>query len=56
MAYVLEKVPGCFFFIGAGNEEKGIAAPNHSSRFDIDEEALIGGCNILVNLALDYLR
>ena len=55
MAFVLNQVPGCFFFIGAGNEEKGITAPNHSSKFDIDEEALIHGCEILVNLALDFL-
>ena len=56
MAFILNQVPGCFFFIGAGNEEKLITAPNHSSRFDIDEEALVHGCEIFINLAIDYLK
>ena len=36
----LEQVPGCFAFVGARNESKGIVAPLHSPHFDIDEDAL----------------
>ncbi|MEQ2130025.1 amidohydrolase [Caldanaerobacter subterraneus KAk] len=36
----LERVPGTFFFVGAGNEEKGIVHPHHHPRFNIDEKAL----------------
>ena len=36
-AFVLEKVPGCFFFIGSANPEKGLDAGHHHPRFDFDE-------------------
>jgi amidohydrolase len=51
-AFFLREVPGAFFFVGAGNEEKGIDAPHHSPRFDIDEDALGVGVELLARLAL----
>ncbi|MCI0341674.1 MAG: amidohydrolase [Planctomycetales bacterium] len=47
MAFVLQKVPGCYFFVGTANGEKGASAPHHSSRFDIDEDALPIGAEVL---------
>ena len=40
-AYYLEKIPGCYFYIGC--TPKGIEKPyfNHNPKFDIDEDALI---------------
>ncbi|MFC2949198.1 amidohydrolase [Virgibacillus sediminis] len=46
----LEKVPGCFVTVGAGNPEKGFDFPHHHSRFGIDEDSLEIGLRILVNL------
>ena len=43
MSYFLERVPGCFFFLGTRNEERGFDAPHHSPQFDIDESALVVG-------------
>lgn len=51
-AYFLEKVPGAFVFLGAGNEDRGITAPHHSPEFDIDESALPRGAELLARLAL----
>jgi amidohydrolase len=51
-AYFLREVPGAFVFVGAGNVEKGITAPHHSPRFDIDETALPRGVELLCRLAL----
>ena len=51
-AYFLREVPGAFVFVGAGNEAKGITAPHHSPRFDIDESALPRGVELLCRLAL----
>ncbi len=51
MAFYLRKVPGCFIFLGAGNDEKGCSYPHHSPRFNIDEDALPLGVEILVRLA-----
>jgi amidohydrolase len=51
-AYFLERVPGAFAFIGAGNVASGITAPHHSPRFDIDEAALPIGAELLARIAL----
>jgi amidohydrolase len=51
----LQKTPGCFFFIGARNEERGIVHPHHHERFDIDERALESGVAIFIGAALEYL-
>jgi len=47
----LQKAPGSFFFIGAGNVERGIVHPHHHPRFDIDERALETGVRIFVEAA-----
>ena len=51
-SYYLEKVPGAFFFIGAGNAEKGIVYPQHHPKYDIDEDALGYGMEIMATAAL----
>jgi amidohydrolase len=51
-AYFLRQVPGAFAFVGAGNEARGITAPHHSPRFDIDEAALPIGAELLARIAL----
>ncbi len=47
VAEFLSRVPGCFFFVGARNEAKGIVYGHHHPRFDIDEDALPIGVAIL---------
>lgn len=54
-AYYLEKVPGSFFFVGAGNREKKITAPHHHPSFDIDESAMKIGIHCFINLILQHL-
>jgi amidohydrolase len=51
MGYFLEKVPGCFFFLGIGGEH-----PHHSPRFDIDENMLHTGSAFLAGVAWDFLQ
>lgn len=53
---VLERVPGCYFFVGSRNEEEGKVHPHHSPYFDIDERALPIGTRILTGVALRYLE
>jgi amidohydrolase len=54
MSYFLQKVPGCFAFIGSG-PKTGKASPHHSSGFDIDEESLVIGAEVLSQVAIAYL-
>jgi amidohydrolase len=56
MAYFLDAAPGCYFLPGAGNPERGIEAPHHSTHFDIDEACLPIGVEILARSAFDLLE
>jgi amidohydrolase len=40
MSFFLQAVPGCYFFLGAANLNKGFTFPHHHPRFDFDETAL----------------
>jgi amidohydrolase len=40
MSFMMDKVPGCYFFVGSANDERGLNASHHHPRFDIDEDAL----------------
>ena len=55
MSYFLERVPGCYFFLGTRNRERGLTYPHHSPRFDIDESALPAGVEIMTQVIRRYL-
>ncbi len=55
MSYFLERVPGCFFFVGSAHPKKGAPGPHHSARFDIDEDSIPVGIEMLVRCARAYL-
>jgi amidohydrolase len=48
MAFFLQQVPGCYFFLGSANPSKDLAYPHHHPRFDFDETALGMGAEIFV--------
>jgi len=52
-AYYLERVPGCFGFLGAGDGSPRTAQCFHHPRYDIDEAALPWGSALLAQLILD---
>ncbi len=56
MAYILEKVPGCFFFVGSANAERGLNYGHHHPKFDIDEGALPIGAAWISAAAIDLGR
>jgi amidohydrolase len=48
MSFFLQSVPGCYFFLGSANPEKGLAYPHHHPRFDFDERVLGMGVEMFV--------
>ncbi|NJM70828.1 MAG: amidohydrolase [Scytonema sp. RU_4_4] len=48
MSYFLQQVPGCYFFLGSANPEKGLAYPHHHPRFDFDETILAMGVEMFI--------
>lgn len=55
-AYYVEKVPGVMMMVGARNEEKGFIHLMHHPKFDFDEEAMVVGIKLHIQLAIDYLE
>ena len=54
-AYVLERVPGCYFKLGVGDPAGGPRFGNHHPRFDLDESALPLGVEMFVRVVERYL-
>ncbi len=55
MADFLKAVPGCYFIVGARNEQKGATYPNHHPRFNLDEDAMPAAVEVLARAALTFL-
>ncbi len=56
MAYFLKAVPGCYFIVGAHNEQKGANYPHHHPRFNIDEDAMPTAVEVVARAAMDFLK
>jgi amidohydrolase len=56
MAFFMEKVPGCFFFVGSANHARGLDAAHHHPRFDIDEAALPHAAALMAAAVFEVLR
>lgn len=56
MAFMQEKVDGCYFFIGSNNAEKHLNYSHHHPKFDFDEEALVRGSALMASAVADMLK
>ena len=56
MSYFLERVPGCYFLVGAGDPARPVRPPHHHAEFDIDEGALPVGLSTAARALLGWLR
>jgi amidohydrolase len=52
---IIRRVPGCYFFVGARNEAIGAIHPHHSPRFDLCEDSMAVGVEVMEGAALTYL-
>lgn len=55
-SYVLQRMPGAMVFLGAGPAGTGHAAPNHSNRMVLDEDAFAVGIALHAGIALRWLH
>jgi amidohydrolase len=56
MAFMQEKVPGCYFFIGSNDSARHLDYGHHHPKFDFDEEALVRGAALMASAAADILK
>ena len=55
-SYFANEKPGCFFFIGSSPKDREpLSTPHHCSHFDIDEDALLVGSSVFIQLIEDLL-
>lgn len=54
-AYFANERPGVFYYLGTGNEVNGINKPAHSSKFNIDEDAIPIGVALQCGIVFAYL-
>ena len=51
MAFYLQEVPGCFFFVGSAKpEHRERPAPHHCAHFDLNERALAVGASVFIEI------
>jgi len=55
MAFMQEKVPACYFFIGSNDKSRHLDYGHHHPKFDFDEEALVRGSALMAAAAMDVL-
>lgn len=55
MSEFLNRVPGCFYFVGSRNAERGLTWGHHHARFDIDEDAMAIGIETMTRTVLTFL-
>ena len=56
MAFMLEKVSGCYFFLGSANDEKGLNFDHHHPKFDFDEAVLPRAAALMAAAAVEVLN
>lgn len=54
MAFFLEQVPGCYFFLGSANPSLKLDYPHHHPRFDFDESVLSVGVEMFIRCVETY--
>src|ERR1700730_14740507 len=56
MSLFLDEIPGCYFFVGSANTERGLSSPHHSPTFDFDKRALDIAVQVLTSTAVAFLE
>jgi amidohydrolase len=56
MAFMQEKVPGCYFFVGSNDKARHLDYGHHHPKFDFNEEALIRASALMASAAIDVLN
>jgi amidohydrolase len=56
MAFIMQEIPGCYFFVGSANKEKKLDASHHHPQFDFDESILPVAVGLVVASTMEFLE
>jgi amidohydrolase len=55
MAFIMQQISGCYFFIGSANKDKELDASHHHPKFDFDESILPTAVGLMVASTIEFL-
>ena len=55
MAFIMQQIPGCYFFIGSANKDKNLDASHHHPKFDFDESILPTAVGLMMASTMELL-
>ena len=56
MAFMMDDIPGCYFFVGSADHARGLDAGHHHPKFDFNEDALTTGAALMASVVFDFLE
>jgi metal-dependent amidase/aminoacylase/carboxypeptidase family protein len=56
MAFMLEKIPGCYFLVGSADSTRGLDYGHHHPKFDFDEQALPHAAALMAGAVMELLQ
>jgi amidohydrolase len=56
MAFIMQGIPSCYFFVGSSNPGKGFNYSHHHPKFDFDEASLPRAVALMTAAAIDFLK
>jgi amidohydrolase len=56
MAYMMDDIAGCYFFIGSSGGDRNLDGSRHDPHFDFDEQAMPLGAALMAATVMDLLR
>jgi amidohydrolase len=51
----MDDIPGCYFFVGSANAERGLDYPHHNPKFDVDEASFPIAAALLAEAAASFV-
>lgn len=55
MAYILQTIPGCYFFVGSANADLGLDYGHHHPKFNFDEQVLPKAVTLMTEATMKTL-
>lgn len=56
MSFMMQEIPGCYFFVGSADSSRGLDAGHHHPKFDFNEDALVTGAALMATAVWELLR
>jgi amidohydrolase len=56
MSFMMQDIPGCYFFVGSADPSRGLDAGHHHPKFDFNEDALVTGAALMATAVWEFLR